>query len=146
MAVYELTTFAGTTLSAATRHMMSFQDSTTVYARMGTLENGAIFDADGTAAADKVLGQVRARFLCVPTLNGSTALATETGVFEGIMGVAGTLSGKQVGASTVTKTCTARCIEVSVEEYSLDGQAALIAGNKLYAYVNVVWQKKTEWA
>lgn len=146
MSIAEITVFAGTTLATNTRCMVSMQDTRPVVSRMGYLENGAKFDADGTETADKALGQVRARYLCLPDNPGVVNLWSQVTVFVGLLGVAGTLTGVRAGSSPTTLTCTARCVDVTVEEYSTDRQPTMTATNKLYAYVNVTWEKKSEWA
>lgn len=145
MAVYEITAFAGTTLTSANRCMVAVQDSKPAYIRMGLLENGAKFDADGNSDADTTLGRVRARYLCLPTSSGMRSLDGHVSVFEGIRGKVGTLTGVLTASSSTTRTCTARCVDVTTEEYVVGQQPALAATNRLYAYVTVTWEKKSEW-
>lgn len=145
MAVFDITAFAGTSLVTTNRCMVSMQDTRPILNQMGYLENGAKFDAGGTADATLVLGQVRARYLCLPTGGGVRALNGHVGVLEGLRGKAGTLTGVQYGTNDLTLTCTARCVDVTTEEHVSGQNPPQNATNKQFAYVTVVWEKKTEW-
>lgn len=146
MAVFDITAFAGTSLVTTNRCMVSMQDTRPVMNQMGFLENGAIFDAGGTADATRMLGQVRARYLCVPSVAGVRALNGIINEYEGLRGKAGTLTGTQVGSPDRVWQCTARCTEVVTEEHVSGQNPTQNATNKQFAYVTVVWQKKSEWA
>lgn len=145
MAVFKLTTFAGTTIGTANICQQSISDTKPVVVRMGYLENGTKFDADGTADADKMLGQVRARFLIVPTSGGVRALNGNINILEGLRGKSGTLSGLQEGANDLTLSCVARCVDVLTEEHIAGQQPVLNKTSKQFAFVTVTWEKKTEW-
>ena len=62
MAYYDITAFAGTTIVSETVKQVAMTDTKEAISRIVLLENGAKFDADGTADADLVLGQVTARY------------------------------------------------------------------------------------
>jgi len=145
MALLDITAFDGTTIVASGRSMVSMSETYPAYTRMGVLENGAMFDADGAADADVVLGQVTARYKITPTTKGATALNSGIAVLKGLRGKEGTLTGIERGASDVTFTCTARCIDVVQEDISVHNAPPMHKNYYQRAYVTVVWQKKTEW-
>lgn len=146
MAIFDITAFAGTTIVTAERVMDSMVESHVAVTRMGQLENGAIFDADGTADADTSLGTVTARYKLRPSTRGVTAVNTLIDGLKALQGKHGTLTGIERSASPVTKTCTARCLSVTQEEISTHNAPPMHAKYYQRVYVTIVWQKKTEWA
>ena len=145
MALLDITAFDGMTIVASGRSMVSMSETYPSYTRLGVLENGALFDADGTADADVSLGQVTVRYKITPTTKGVTALNSGIAVLKGLRGKEGTLTGIERAAADTTYTCTARCIDVIQEDISVNNAPPMHKNYYQRAYVTVVWQKKTEW-
>jgi len=146
----EITAFDGNTLSGTgaypSRSMVSMTDKDEVVSRMGPMENGAKFDADGATDSDVMLGQVTARYrLAVRTGTlGLTGLNSQLAHFEGKRGHVGTLTGISRSGTDTTYQCTARCVDVIPEEIRYeDVQGGKGAGR---AFVVMIWEKKTAWA
>lgn len=146
MAYYDVTAFAGTTIVTANRKQVSMVETDFPVTRLVTLENGAILDADGSADSDLQLGEVIVRYQIIPDANGMLSLDSHVAALEAMRLKRGTLTGKQYGASTVTETCTARCMDVAPEPYAADSGPPMAAGNKQRVFVVVRWQKLTSWA
>lgn len=146
MAYYDITAFAGTTIVSETVKQVAMTDTKEAISRIVLLENGAKFDADGTADADLVLGQVTARYQIVPAGNGMILLDTAVATLAGLLGKRGTLTGKQYGpSSTTTRTCTARCLSAVSEEVMLT-DPPLSGSRRQRVMFTFVWEKLTEWA
>lgn len=144
MAYYDVISFASTLLTSATIKQVEMFETEQAITRMVALENGAIFDADGTVNADLSLGKVYVRYQIIPDSPGMGALNTLVAVLKSIDGKHGQMTGKQYGTSTVTVTCNARCESVVQEPYTIS-QPPMTANATQRTFVNVVWQKKTEW-
>jgi hypothetical protein len=147
----EITAFDGVSLSGTgaspARSMVAMSESAPVVSRVGYLENGAKFDADGTADSDVALGQVIARYqlLAYTGVTGMTGLNTQVVNFTGKRGHVGTLTGISRGSSgDTTYQCTARLVDVTEEDMTVVNVPG--GTGKGYAYVTVTWEKKTEWA
>lgn len=146
MAYYDITVFDGTTIVNTARKQVGMVETAEVVVRMGVLENGAKYDADGTADADVTLGQVIARYQVVGASTGMTSLNADVSGLMALRGRHGTLTGVERAASPVTVTCTARCVEVSPEEYNVDNGPPATADFRQRIFATVVWEKLTEWA
>lgn len=147
MAYYVITAFDGTTLVTTGRDMVEMNETAVVVSRVGYLENGVKFDADGTADGDVTLGQVTATYKIKSTANGMTSLNSGVAALAGLRNKHGTLTGvERMSPADVTKTCTARCVDVIQEAYRLRDNPPLVAGMRQKAYVTLVWEKLTEWA
>jgi hypothetical protein len=146
MAYYDITAFAGTTITGENVKQVSMSDTKAAISRIQLLENGAKFDADSTADADLVLGQVAARYQIVPPGNGMILLDGYVASLAGLLGKRGTLTGKQYGpSSTVTRTCTARCMSAVSEEVTVD-DAPMSGTRRQRVMFTLEWEKLTEWA
>jgi hypothetical protein len=146
----EITAFDGASLSGTgaspSRTMISMKETATVISRIGELENGAKFDADGAADSDTVLGQVTARYqlLVQSGITGMRGLNNQLTHFVSRRGHLGTLTGiARSDATDVTYQCTARCMDAIEEEITIDNAPG--GGGAAYAYVTMVWDKKSEW-
>lgn len=147
MAYYDVTAFAGTTIVTANRKQVSMVETAIALTRLYTLENGAVFDADGSSDSDEQLGVVNCLYQIIPDANGMVSLDTHVNTLEALRKKRGTLTGKQYStAATITETCTARCLSVDPEEYTVNSGPPMAAGNKQRVYVRIRWQKITEWA
>ena len=147
MAYYVITAFDGSTLVTTGRDMVAMSESAAVMSRVGMLEHGVKFDADGTADADVGLGLVTARYRVTSTAAGMTSLNTGVAVLTALRGKHGTLTGvERMTSGDVTKTCTARCVDVIEEEYRLFSNPPMVAKYKQRTYVVMGWEKLTEWA
>lgn len=145
MAYYDVTAFTSTTIVTATVKQISMVESYLALTRLALLENGAKFDADGILNADTALGQVYCRYQIIPATNGMTSLDAIVAPLQALLGKYGTLTGKQYGGSTVTRTCTARCIAANAIEVTVD-DTAMAAGSRARTYFDLSWEKLTEWA
>lgn len=143
-----IVSFNGTTITHANRRQLSYVDNTAVISRIGVLPNGVKYDADGTTTADTTLGKVTTRWSIVPSGNGMDALIFHTNVFESLRGRRGTLvANSYAPEGTTTLTCTARCVDVTLEEYSVDNNGLpLIAAARTRAWAVVTWEKLTDWS
>lgn len=150
MRFLEITAFDGNSLSGTgaspSRSMVSMSDNDIVISRMGALENGAKFDADGTADSDVMLGTVTARYrMAVRTGTlGLTGLTGQLGHFTGKLGHVGTLTGISRSGTDTTYQCSARCVQVIQEEIHYSDVSG--GSGVGVAYVTVVWEKKSQWA
>ena len=146
MAYYLITAFDGTTLESSSRRMVEMFESHTVVTRIGQLENGGIFDADGTADADTALGLVTARYVVTSTDRGMTVFNSNLREFEALKGKNGTLTGVEKDSPDDSYTCTARLINVIPQPYVVGNDPPMAANFRQRAYIVMVWQKLTEWA
>lgn len=147
MAFFEITAFDGVTIVMSARKQVAMNETGVVVSRVGYLENGAKFDADGTADSDTSLGQVTARYQILDTTTaGVTALNSAVRTLEALRGKHGTLTGVERASTDDSYTCTARCIDVVTEEYTITSGPAMTAAGKPRAFVTLTWEKLTEWA
>lgn len=144
MAYYDITAFDGVTIASTNVKQVSMVDTGEALTRVYVLENGAKFDADGTADADLALGRVLVQYQIVPTNNGMLSLDGYVATLEGLRGKHGTLTGKQYGTTTATKTCTARCFLAQSVEYTT-ADPPMSADRRQRAYFDLGWEKLTEW-
>lgn len=146
MAYYDVTDFAGTTIVSATVKQLAMSDTTRVISRIGYLENGTKFDADGTADADTTPGQVIARYQIIPATAGMVALESVIAPLVALRGKRGTLTGKMYSPTvTTTRTCTARCIDAVKVEVNESGPP-MLGTRRTRVELVMVWEKLTEWA
>ena len=145
MAYFDVTTFDGVTIVTSVRVQVAMNETGLVVARIGQLENGAIYDADSTTDADTQLGLVTVRYKILPASNGASNLNGQVRPLENLKGKHGTLTGVERATPEVTYTCTARCISVITEDYVVGG-LPMNANNRQRAFVTLTWQKLTQWA
>ena len=93
MAYFDVTTFDGVTIVTSVRVQVAMNETGLVVARIGQLENGAIFDADSTTDADTQLGLVTVRYKILPASNGASNLNGQVRPLENLKGKHGTLTG-----------------------------------------------------
>ena len=100
-----------------------------------------------TDDADTSLGQVTARYQILDTTTaGVTALNSAVRTLEALRGKHGTLTGVERASTDDSYTCTARCIDVVTEEYTITSGPPMTAAGKPRAFVTLTWEKLTEWA
>ena len=149
MPVLDITNFSTYAIKTTTGNiqMVSYVDTSEVVYRGGYLGDSATkYDVDGSAAADVRLGQVRCRFKVTPISAGMGQLDTQIAVFENMAGKRGKLTGKRYGpSSTVTYTCTARCVLTQMEDYSVHQNPPLVANQRQQAFINVRWELFSDW-
>jgi hypothetical protein len=148
----EITAFDGNTLSGTggspTREMVAMSETAGVVSRIVYLDNGAKFDADGAADSDTVLGQVVARFRLAVSSGtlGLRGLNDQLTHYAGKRGHVGTLTGISRSTSDVTYQCSARCIDVTEEEVSVEAGSAPGGKYRAHSFVVMTWEKLSEWA
>lgn len=149
MPLLDITNFSTYAIKTTTGNiqMVSYVDTSEVVYRGGYLGDSATkYDIDGTAAADVRLGQVRCRFKIVADTRGVNWANVEIAKFEGMHGKRGKLTGKAYGlTNTNTYTCTARCVLVQMEDYSVHQNPPLVAKQRQQAFINVRWELFSNW-
>lgn len=146
MGYFVITAFDGTTLVTTGRDMVAMNVTAPVISRVGYLENGVKFDADGAADSDVGLGQVTATYRLRSTANGMTTFNNGVAALTLLRGKVGTLTGvERMSPSDVVYTCTARCIDVIQEEYRLHNNPPMHASRRQSAQLTVVWEMLTGW-
>lgn len=147
MAYYVITAFAGTTIVTSWRDMVAMSETAPVMSRVGYLENGVKFDADASADADVALGQVEARYIVRSDTKGMTSFNTAVATLTGLRGKRGTLTGvERASGGDVSKTCTARCIDITEETYRVRTNPPMHSAFRQQTYITVTWEKLTQWA
>lgn len=143
MGVYAVTAFDGTTIVTTGVAVVGTQDTNDIpLTRIGILENGAKFDADGTSDADLTYGAVTCRYQVFGASNGNAALNSALATLEGLAGKYGTLTAT---VDAGTKTCNARCTLVTTEEYSVVSDPPVGASRKMRAFVTIDWERFSAW-
>jgi hypothetical protein len=143
MGVYPVTAFDGTTIVGANVDIVGTVDTnSTVVARIGVLENGTKYDADGTDDADLTYGAVSCRYRVFGAANGNASLNSGTAALEALQGKYGTLTAT---VDATTKTCNARCTRVITEEYTVDNDPPAGATRRMRAYVSMEWERFSNW-
>lgn len=148
MPIYDVFEFDSQTLISSDKKQVSVTDrSRAPVIRIGLLDNGAKYDADGTADADLSLGSYSVRYQLIGSQGGTTTLNTLMTDLEGLRGKHGTLKGYSYGSNgaTTTKTCTARCANVIVETIDSSGVSMHYTSRNV-VYVTMVWELLTYWA
>lgn len=149
MPILDITNFTTTAIKTSTGHiqMVAYEESSEVVWRGGYLGDSATkYDVDGTNAADVRLGRVRARFKLTPASRGMWALNTQLATLENLKGIRGRLLGYQYGTDTTWQyRCTARCVAVQVENYSVHNNPPLVGLKTQQAFIDITWEQLSSW-
>lgn len=148
MAHFLLTQFGATPLSNAARKQVAMYETRDVITRIGILDNGAKFDADGTTTmADVALGKIIARFQVTSDTTGLRTLNSNLRALELLAGFRATLTGTEQSdnGTTFSYTCTARCVKADTEDYNVGSGPPMVYTFKQRSFVTLTWEKLTEW-
>lgn len=144
MGIYPVTAFNGTTIVGANVAIANVGGvHATVVSRIGILENGVKFDADGTNKANTTYGTAVCRYQVLPTSPGNAALNTAIAALEALEGEWGVLTAT---VDATTKTCNGRCMYVTTEEYGVATDPPAGATRKMRAFVVIEWELFSNWA
>ncbi len=143
--ILDVTKFISTDLITTGRKQLSMVETSQVMSRIGIMENGVKFDADGASDADVALGQVIVRYQILPDTAGMTAVNTHIAALKALEGKQGTLTGKERAAVEKTYTCTARCRGAVQEEITVDSGIPMTATANILVYVTMTWEMKSAW-
>jgi hypothetical protein len=142
MGVYRVTAFDGVSITGANVEIVGSVDTNNiVLRRIGILENGAKYDADGTDDADLTYGAITCRYQVLGAANGNASLNSALATLEALAGKYGQLT---AAVDAGTKTCNGRCVNVTTEEYTL-ADTPMSASRKMRAFVSIEWERFSAW-
>jgi hypothetical protein len=150
MPILDITNFSTTAIktSTGTIDQTDFEWTRGIVNRIGFLGDGSTkYDVDGTNAADRRLGQVRARFKIAHSTRGMDRMNFELDKMEDLEGVVGKLTGKSYGlVETLTYTCTARCTLAQPDRHTVHQSTPLVVKQRGVTHINMTWELLSSWS
>ena len=147
--VVKITNFNGVSLDTANIKLVEIEDTgSIVHSRILVLRNGVKYDVDGTSRAEFTPGQVMATFEVVGSSSGSYAAETNLQTIVGLEGYRGTLTGTVINntGTVYTRTCSARCLQARPRPVTAGSGTPHTQNNRVQLFVDVIFDKLTEWA